>query len=153
MAELVFRSVEELQATVGEQLGPTEWVEVDQQTVNMFADATGDHQWIHVDPKRAASSPFGSTIVHGHLTLSMIPGFASQLYSIQVGTARLNYGLDKVRFPAPIPVGSKIRATAAIKHLRVEPAGIKLVVIWAISAQGVERPVCVAETITLLVGG
>lgn len=151
MTQRVFRSVPDLEAAVGEELGPTEWVEITQDTVDGFADLTGDHQWIHVDVDRARTSPFGGTIAHGYLTLSMLPSFSTSLYSIEAGTARLNYGLEKVRFPASVPVGSKIRASATIKQVRQVPAGTQVHVGWTVEAEGVARPVCVAESITLVV--
>ncbi|MBE3073610.1 MAG: MaoC family dehydratase [Actinobacteria bacterium] len=151
MASRIFSTVADLESAVGKPLGTTDWVTVDQATVNGFADLTGDHQWIHVEPDRAAASAFGGTIAHGHLTLSLLPAFASSLYSIQAGSARLNYGLDKVRFPAPVPVGSRVRATPTIKEVRQVPAGTQVIVSWVVEADGVERPVCVAESITLVV--
>ncbi|MEM6107522.1 MaoC family dehydratase [Mycobacterium sp. 050272] len=151
MTARVFASIEELQSAIGEGLGTTDWTQIDQAIVNRFADLTGDHQWIHVDVERAAASSFGGTIAHGYLTLSMLPAFGSRLYSIEAGSARLNYGLDKVRFPAAVPVGSKIRATATIRRVQTTPAGTQVVFGWVVEAAGVERPVCVAETVTLIV--
>jgi acyl dehydratase len=151
MAPRVFTDVAEIEAAVGEDLGTTDWVAITQPVVDTFAEVTGDHQWIHIDVERAARSAFGGTIAHGYLTLSMLPAFAAQLYTIDTGSARLNYGLGKVRFPAPVPVGSKVRATprfAAVQHV---PAGSQVVVSWTVEADGVERPVCVAESITLVV--
>jgi acyl dehydratase len=150
MAPRHFGSVQELSAAVGEELGTSDWVEVSQDIVDGFADLTGDHQWIHVDVERARASSFGGTIAHGYLTLSMLPAFAAQLYSIDAGSARLNYGLEKVRFPASVPVGSKIRATARIKHVRPVPAGTQVLVDWTVEAQDVAQPVAVAESITLV---
>jgi acyl dehydratase len=150
MAPREFTDVAKIEA-VGEDLGTTDWVEISQPAVDAFAEVTGDHQWIHVDVERAASSPFGGTIAHGYLTLSMLPAFAAQLYTIDTGSARLNYGLGKVRFPASVPVGSKIRATPRFKEVQHVPAGSQVVVAWSVEAEGVERPVCVAETITLVV--
>jgi acyl dehydratase len=151
MAPRVLASVAEIEAAVGEELGTTDWVQVTQDRVNGFADVTDDHQWIHVDVDRAAASSFGGTIAHGYLTLSMLPGFSRQLYALEAGSARLNYGLEKVRFPAPVPVGAKIRATPTITEVRAVPAGTQVVVGWSVEAEGVARPVCVAESITLVV--
>lgn len=151
MAPRVLADLAAVEAAVGEDLGTTDWVEITQAAVDTFADVTGDHQWIHVDPGRAASSAFGGTIAHGYLTLSMLPAFAAQLYTIDTGSARLNYGLGKVRFPAPVPVGSRIRATPRIAEVVQVPAGSQVVVAWTVEAEGVERPVCVAESITLVV--
>ena len=150
MANRVFRSVEDLESAVGEELGTTDWVEISQQTVDGFADLTGDHQWIHVDVERARASSFGGTIAHGYLTLSMLPAFGAELYAIEAGSARLNYGLEKVRFPAPVPVGAKVRASATLKQVRGVPAGTQVLVSWAVEAQDASRPVCVAESITLV---
>ncbi|OIJ25636.1 MaoC family dehydratase [Nocardioides luteus] len=145
-----FTSVEAIEAAVGEELGTTDWVQITQDRVDRFAELTGDHQWIHVDVERATASSFGGTIAHGYLTLSMLPAFSTQLYTIEAGSARLNYGLEKARFPAPVKVGAKIRATPRIKEVRPVPAGTKVVVAWTVEAEGVERPVCVAESITLV---
>jgi acyl dehydratase len=150
MVARVFTSIDQVEAVVGQSLGTTNWVHIDQAAVDRFADLTRDHQWIHVDTERAAGSVFGGTVAHGYLTLSMLPGFSRQLYSLEAGSARLNYGVDKVRFPAPVPVGSRIRATPTIVGVRGVPAGTQVAVRWVVECQGVERPVCVAETITLV---
>ncbi|MGN6129113.1 MAG: MaoC family dehydratase, partial [Nocardioidaceae bacterium] len=105
----VFTSFDELTAAVGEELGTSDWLEVDQDRVNRFADATGDHQWIHVDVARAKAGPFGGTIAHGYRTLSRVPLRGSQVFSLETPGAKLNYGVNKVRFPHPVPVGSRIR--------------------------------------------
>ncbi|MEU6134849.1 MaoC family dehydratase [Nocardioides sp. NPDC047086] len=145
-----FTSVEEIEAAVGDELGTTDWVQITQDRVDRFAELTGDQQWIHVDVERATASSFGGTIAHGYLTLSMLPAFAGELYTIEAGSARLNYGLEKVRFPAPVKVGSKIRATPRIKEIRAVPAGTQVLVAWTVEAEGAERPVCAAESITLV---
>jgi len=140
--------LDELTSLAGTDLGRTSWVEVTQERVNTFADGTGDHQWIHVDPGRAAAGPFGGTIAHGYLTLSMvIPLFAGLL---QVGgvSMAINYGLNKVRFPAPVPVGSKIRLAARLAA--VEPAGANAVQVTAdftVEVDGGAKPACVAQAI------
>jgi acyl dehydratase len=151
MAPRVFTDVAEIESAVGEELGTTAWVEITQPVVDTFAEVTADHQWIHVDVERAAASAFGGTIAHGYLTLSMLPAFAAELYTIETGSARLNYGLGKVRFPAPVPVGSRVRATPRFTAVQHVPAGSQVVVSWTVEADGVERPVCVAESITLVV--
>nr|WP_285488259.1 MaoC family dehydratase [Amycolatopsis taiwanensis] len=151
MPPRVFTDIAGIEKAIGEDLGTTDWVTITQPTIDDFADVTGDHQWIHVDVERATASSFGGTIAHGYLTLSMLPAFAAQLYSIETGSARLNYGLGKVRFPAPVPAGSKIRAMPRIKEVRHVPAGDQVVVAWTVEADGADRPVCVAETITLVV--
>ncbi|MEU0265984.1 MaoC family dehydratase [Nocardioides sp. NPDC006303] len=145
-----FTSIAAIEAAVGEELGTTDWVQMTQERVDRFAELSGDQQWIHVDVERATASSFGGTIAHGYLTLSMLPAFAAELYTIDTGSARLNYGLEKVRFPAPVKVGTKIRATPRIKEVRAVPAGTQVLVGWTVEAEGTERPVCVAESITLV---
>lgn len=113
----IFTSAEELHAGTGEPLGPSGWLEVDQKRIDLFADATGDHQWIHVDPVRAAGGPFGSTIAHGYLTLSLLPSLVPQIMRVEGMKMGINYGTNKVRFPAPVPVGSRLRATAVITEV------------------------------------
>ncbi len=118
----IFTSPAELKAAVGERLGYTNWLEVDQKRIDLFAEATGDHQWIHVDPEKAAAGPFGTTIAHGYLTLSLLPLFGPQLMAVEGVKMGVNYGTNKVRFPAPVPVGSRLRATATITGSRTSPA-------------------------------
>ena len=146
----VFTSFDELTAAVGEQLGTSEWLEVTQERVDAFADATGDHQWIHVDVERAKDGPFGGTIAHGYLTLSLIPQFTPQIFSLETPGARLNYGVNKVRFPNPVRVGSKIRATASIESVTDVPAGKQMVTKYVVEIEGSDKPACVAETVVLL---
>src|ERR1700742_4817840 len=105
----VFTTFDELAEATGEELGTSEWVEITQERVDQFANSTGDHQWIHVDIERAAAGPFGGTIAHGFLTLSLIPWLGAQVFSLETPGAKLNYGVNKVRFPSPVPVGSRIR--------------------------------------------
>lgn len=142
----------ELKSLVGQEVGTTEWVEVTQEQVDLFADATGDHQWIHVDVERAAAGPFGGTIAHGFLTLSMLPSFGARLFSLEFGAARLNYGLGTVRFTNPVLVGSKIRATATFEEVNDLPKGTQVVTRYVIEIEGVERPAVVAQQITLVTG-
>jgi acyl dehydratase len=146
----VFRSLDELTAAVGEQLGPTEWLTMTQERVDTFADATGDHQWIHVDPERAKGGPFGGTIAHGYLTLSLVPWVAQELFDIDTDGAKLNYGVNKVRFPHPVPVGSRIRGTVTIGEVTDVPAGKQMITRYVIEIEGVDKPACVAETVVLL---
>jgi acyl dehydratase len=146
----VFRSLDELTAAVGEELGPTEWMTVTQKQVDLFADATGDHQWIHVDRARAAAGPFGGTIAHGYLTLSLVPMLAAQLFHIDTMGAKLNYGINRVRFPHLVPVGAQIRARATIAEVTDVPAGKQLITRYVIEIEGVDKPACVAETVVLL---
>ena len=112
----VFDSLDDFKAAAGEVLGTSDWVTITQEQVNTFADATNDHQWIHVDPERAAKGPFGGTIAHGYLTLALLPSFAEEIYTINGLAFGMNYGANKVRFPNPVPVGAKLRATATLKE-------------------------------------
>lgn len=145
-----FRTVEELDAAIGTEVGVSPWVLIDQARVDAFADATGDHQWIHTDVERAAAGPYGGTIAHGYLTLAMLPGLANATYRIEAGRARLNYGLERVRFPAPVPVGSRIRARIEFRALEPVPTGHRLVIGWTVEVEQGARPACVAESIVLL---
>jgi len=147
-----FTTVDELSGAVGEDLGPTDWLEITQQRVDAFADATGDHQWIHVDVDRAELGPFGGTIAHGYLTLSLIPHFTPQLFDLDTPGAKLNYGVNKVRFPHPVKVGSRIRATARIADVSDVPAGRQMVTRYTVEIEGQTKPACVAETVVLLLG-
>ena len=146
----VFKSVDELAKAVGEEIGPTDWLTIDQKRVNLFADATGDHQWIHVDLQRAASGPFGGTIAHGYMTLALIPWFASQLFMLETRGAKLNYGINKVRFPSIVKVGTRIRCSCSVAEVTPHPAGTQLVMRYSIDIEGEAKPACVAETVVLL---
>ncbi|MCH5675634.1 MaoC family dehydratase [Streptomyces gilvus] len=150
MTPRVFRSVDEVKSAIDEPIGPSDWLVVDQERVNAFADATGDHQWIHVDVERAATGPFGGTIAHGYLTLSLIPYFALQLFRFELNSPRVNYGINKVRFPTPVPVGSSLRAQATFVDLREAATGATLTTRYTIEIDGRPKPACVAETMTLL---
>ncbi|AEW93281.1 MULTISPECIES: MaoC family dehydratase [Streptomycetaceae] len=143
----VFASVEELRAAVGEDLGPSPWLPVEQKRVDLFAEATGDHQWIHVDPEKAARGPFGGTIAHGYLTLSLIPALMPELMRVEGVRMGVNYGVNKVRFPAPVPVGSHLRASARISEVTEVDGGVQLVTQVTIEREGGTKPVCVAETV------
>ncbi|HET6936978.1 MAG TPA: MaoC family dehydratase [Nocardioides sp.] len=147
-----FTDLAELEAAVGEEIGTTDWFEITQERVNAFADATEDHQWIHVDVERAKRGPFGGTIAHGYLTLSLIPMFNTQLLRIETAGARLNYGLNKVRFPNPVKVGARIRCTATLASLTDIPAGKQMVTSYVIEIEGEAKPACVAEMVVLLLG-
>ncbi|TMR99861.1 MaoC family dehydratase [Nonomuraea basaltis] len=153
MTARVFASLEELESALDQPLGPGDWLVVDQERIDAFADATGDHQWIHVDPERAAAGPFGRTIAHGYLTLSLIPHFGRQLFRLDLGQARINYGVDKARFPSPVPVGSRLRAQAVFAGLRQTAAGPALTTRYTIEIDGGRKPACVADTITLVLQG
>jgi acyl dehydratase len=143
-----FASADELRAAVGEHLGYSDWHVVDQERVNLFADATGDHQWIHVDPERAKAGPFGTTIAHGYLTLSLIPMLMGEVVSYSGVKMGVNYGCNKVRFPAPVPVGSRVRAGAELAECEdVGGGALQIVMRVSISVEGQEKPSCVAETV------
>lgn len=148
----VLRSRRDITAAVGEELGPTPWFPITQDRVDTFATATGDQQWIHVDPDRAAKGPFGRTVAHGYLTLSLIPLLAAELVAYETGGPRLNYGLNKVRFPRPVPVGSRVRARAVIGEVTDVPSGTQVVTRYTVEIEGCDKPACVAETLTLLFG-
>ena len=143
-----FESLDALVAATGEVLGTSSWVEVTQEAVNLFADATGDHQWIHVDPEKAKSGPFGTTIAHGFMTLSLLPRLMHEMYTVNGIKMAINYGLNKVRFPSPVPVGSKVRATSTL--VGAEDVGnntVQLTVSTVIEVEGGSKPACVAESV------
>lgn len=144
----VFGSLDELRAAVGEELGTSDWLEIDQKRIDLFADATGDHQWIHVDPEKAAAGPFGTTIAHGYLTLSLLPALVPQLMRVDNVKMGLNYGSNKVRFPATVPVGSRLRATGRIAEVTEVSGGVQLTTVVTVEREGGEKPVCVAETVS-----
>ena len=146
----VFTTFEELAAAAGEDLGASDWLEITQQRVDEFAEATGDHQWIHVDVQKAASGPFGGTIAHGYLTLSLIPWLGSQVFALETPGAKLNYGVNKVRFPTPVRVGRRIRLHVAMAEVAEIPAGRQLTLKHTVEVEGEEKPACVAETVVLL---
>ncbi|MBF6347579.1 MULTISPECIES: MaoC family dehydratase [Nocardia] len=147
----VFQGIDEVAAAVGTHLGYSEWLEVTQDRIDAFAAATGDHQWIHVDPERAAAGPYGSTIAHGYLTLSLLPALGAAIFEIEGVRMKINYGMNKVRFPAPVPVGSKIRCGARLESLERTPKGANLITTYTIEIDGARRPALVAETIRVLV--
>ena len=142
-----FEHLADLQARVGEEVGVSEWITVDQQRINLFADATGDHQWIHIDAERAAKGPFGTTIAHGFLTLSLLPEMSASAFQVLDTRMGVNYGLDRVRFPAPVPSGSRLRGR--FKLLKFEPleGGAQLTVEVTMEREGSAKPVCVAESL------
>ena len=146
----VFSSLDEVSAAAGEELGSSEWLTIDQERVNVFADATGDHQWIHVDVEAAKKGPFGGPIAHGYLTLSLVPYLGSQVLSFETPGAKLNYGTNKVRFPNPVLVGKRIRAHVAIADVADLPKGKQATLRYTIEIEGETKPACVAETVVLL---
>jgi acyl dehydratase len=146
-----FTSPEELIAAVGEHLGYSDWHQIDQDRVNLFADATGDHQWIHVDAEKAAQGPFGTTIAHGYLMLSLFPDLMTEVYRVQGVRMGINYGLNKVRFPAVLPVGSKVRVGATLVSVDKTPdGGYQIAAEATLSREGGEKPCCVAQTLARL---
>jgi acyl dehydratase len=147
-----FSGLDEFVAAQGSQLGPTDWLEVTQDRVNLFADATDDHQWIHVDPERAASGPFGGTIAHGLLTLSLLPHFTHQLYTVDNIAMAINYGYNKVRFITPVRVGSKIRARAEIAKVDQLEGAVQATVTVTVEIDGSDKPAAVAESIVRFIG-
>jgi len=144
----IFESPDALRAAAGEHLGHSEWQEIDQARVNAFADATGDHQWIHIDPERARSGPFGTTIAHGFLTLSLVPMLAAQIYRVDGIRMAVNYGLNKVRFPAPLPVGSRVRAGIVVQAVDDVADGLQVTNVVTVEREGGDKPCCVAETVS-----
>lgn len=146
-----FHGIEELEKAVGSHLGHSDWHTVTQEQIDRFAEATGDRQWIHVDPEKAAGGPFGTTIAHGYLTLSMVPSLVQRIYRLDGLSMSVNYGSNKVRFPAPVPVGSRIRAGVELLSVERGPGGARAVVRVTIEREGGDKPVCVAETVSVLV--
>ena len=142
-----FEHLADLQTRVGEEVGVSEWITVDQNRIKLFADATGDHQWIHLDAERAAKGPFGTTIAHGFLTLSLLPEMSASAFQVLDTRMGVNYGLDRVRFPAPVPSGSRLRGR--FKLLKYEPleGGAQLTVEVTMEREGSSKPVCVAESL------
>ena len=150
---LTISGIDELRAKVGEELGVSEWHEVTQDAINAFADATGDHQWIHVDPERAAQTPWHSTIAHGLYTLSIGPKFTFDMFTIEGFAFGLNYGYNKVRFPAPLPVNSRVRMRATLSSVDDVPGGVQLTITQTFEREGEDKPVCVAEAVSRMYAG
>ncbi|WP_066953331.1 MaoC family dehydratase [Streptomyces lushanensis] len=144
----IFTSAGELRAGVGEPLGHSDWLEIDQERIDLFAEATGDHQWIHVDPERAAAGPFGTTIAHGYLTLSLLPLFVPQIVQVENVRMGINYGTNKVRFPSPVPVGSRLRASAVLTEAVEAGGGVQITTLVTVEREGAEKPACVAESVS-----
>lgn len=146
----IIRNPDEFSQLVGETLGPSDWVTITQERINAFADATNDHQWIHVDPKRAAEeSPGGTTIAHGYLTLSLVPSLSWTIYKVEGAERQLNYGSNRLRFMAPVPVNARIRMRETVKEVEAKDKSVKVVTEAVMEMEGNERPVMVAETISL----
>ncbi len=145
--------IDELKAKTGEELGVSDWYEVTQETINEFAEVTGDHQWIHVDVERAKETPFGGTIAHGLFTLSLGPRFSYEIIDVQGFAFGVNYGYGRVRFPAPLPVGSKVRMRATLASVEDVPGGVQFTVTQTFEREGSEKPVCVAESLARVFTG
>jgi acyl dehydratase len=145
--------LEELKAAEGDTLGTSDWHEITQKDVDAFADVTGDHQWIHVDVDRAKDTPFGGTIAHGFFTLSLLPYLNNQIFKLEGFAFALNYGLNKVRFPAPVPVGSKVRSSPKVASVSDVQGGAQIVFETTFEVEGGEKPVCVAESVVRVYTG
>ncbi len=143
----IVQGIDGLKEKVGEHLGYSDWVEITQEQVNLFADATGDHQWIHVDPERAKSGPFGGPIAHGYLTLSLGPQLMPQILSVHGISMAVNYGAGKIRFPSPVPVGSKLRLGAELVSVDDVTGGAQVTMLFTFEVEGAPKPSCVAEII------
>ena len=147
MAKTTYDSPADLLAAVGDTYGPTDWIEITQERINTFADATDDHQWIHVDVEKAKAGPFGGPIAHGYLTLSLVIPLFGELLKIDGVRMGVNYGLEKVRFPHPVPVGSKIRLNAKVVSVEDVPGGTQSTFDFTVEIDGVAKPACVARTV------
>jgi acyl dehydratase len=138
---------DELKSLVGQHLGSSDWLEITQERVNTFAEATGDHQWIHVDPEKAKDGPFGGTIAHGYLTMSLGPVLLPQIVTVTGFSLALNYGLNKLRFPSPVPVGSKLRLSAQLAAVEDVSGGVQTTYVLTFEVEGQDKPACVAEAL------
>jgi len=148
----VFGNLDEFVAAAGSELGPTEWMEITQDRVNLFADATDDHQWIHVDPERAAAGPFGGAIAHGLLTLSLLPHFTHQMYRVDNVALAVNYGYNKVRFITPVKVGANVRASAVISKIDQLDGAVQATMTITVEIEGSQKPAAVVESIVRIIG-
>jgi len=144
----IFTSLDQLRSVIGEELGPSGWLEVDQKRIDLFADASDQRHWMHVDQEKAAAGPFGSTVAHGYLTLSLLPSFYPMLFLVDGVDMGINYGVNRVRFPSPVPTGSRLRATARITEVTDVPGGAQVTTVVTVERQGGDKPVCVAESIS-----
>ena len=150
---LTINGIEDLKGRVGQELGVSDWHEVSQAEIDAFAEATDDHQFIHVDPERAKQTPFGSTIAHGLYTLSLGPKFSYEMFSVDNVAFGINYGYEKIRFPAPVPVDSKVRMRAELLSVDDIPGGAQFKVRQTYEIEGAEKPACVAEALARVYGG
>ncbi|WP_208027096.1 MULTISPECIES: MaoC family dehydratase [Rhabdothermincola] len=148
MARTTFDGLDALRAAAGQHLGYSDWLEITQDRIDLFAEATGDHQWIHVDPERAAAGPFGATIAHGYLTLSLSNALLPQIMEVRGISMGVNYGVNKVRFPAPVKVGSRIRAGAELVAVEEIAGGVQTTILVTIEIEGGEKPACVIESLS-----
>lgn len=146
----VLNDRQEIKAAEGTELGVSEWVQITQERINFFADATGDRQWIHVDPERASDGPFGATVAHGYLTLSLLPLLSAQVFAFAGDVARVNYGLNRVRFVTPVVVDSRVRNRVQMLKVEDLDKGQKVTLQHTIEIKGSDKPACVAQTVTLL---
>lgn len=144
----VFKSPLDMEAAVGQRLGESEWLLIDQARINLFADATGDHQWIHVDPERAKTGSFGTTIAHGYLTMSLVNLFLPQIVDVQGISMGVNYGADKLRFPAPVKVNSRVRGVGELVAVENVKGGVQATIRVTVEIEGSDRPACVVDTIS-----
>ncbi len=146
----VFKSLDEFKAIAGEEIGASDWHTIDQAQINAFADATGDQQWIHVDVEAAKNGPFGAPIAHGYLTLSLLPVLAEQIYDIQGLAFGMNYGANKLRFPTPVPVDSRVRGVATLKETNEIAIGTQAIINFVMEIEGVDKPALVAEVVYVM---
>lgn len=145
---ITVNGIDEIKKLAGSDLGTSEWIEVTQERINTFADATGDHQWIHVDPEKAAEGPFGAPIAHGYLTLSLFIPLFTELLDVQGVTTKVNYGLNKVRFPSPVKVGSKIRLVGRLADVEEVAGGVQVTVDGTIEIEGAPKPAAVLQSLS-----
>jgi acyl dehydratase len=146
---VIFDTPEKLKDAVGQELGTSDWLEIDQKRIDLFAEATGDHQWIHVDPEKAKDGPFGTTIAHGYLTQSLVNFFMPQILEVRSVKMGINYGANKLRFPAPVPVGSKVRGKGElIEASDTKDGAVQAIVRVSVEIEGSDRPACVIDTIS-----
>ena len=144
----VFEAPKDLLDSVGAELGHSDWFEITQERINQFAEATGDYQWIHIDEEQAKQGPFGATIAHGYLTLSLTNMFLPEIISVENISMGINYGVNKVRFPAPVPSGSKVRFSAVLQDVTEIPGGVQAIIVITVEVEGSEKPCCVVESVT-----
>lgn len=144
----VFEAPKDLLDSVGAELGQSDWFEITQERINQFAEATGDYQWIHIDEEQAKQGPFGATIAHGYLTLSLTNMFLPEIISVENISMGINYGVNKVRFPAPVPSGSRVRFSAVLQEVTEIPGGVQAIIVITVEVEGSEKPCCVVESVT-----